>query len=126
LDSLLDDLESETNVTIMKQNDILVEIEKVNDLKENPCYEVLGLLEEWASEKQYSHDELLNYAGELWVTRAQFEKDLKKIKTGSQLKMEKAIERVKKHMEYYKRKSVFLLEANEVMLLSHMVIESIE
>ena len=74
------------------------------------------LLDRWDGEELHTEEGLVKFANELWVTVAEFEKDLKESMKGHELVLSMKEFRHQSHVDWIKNKFGFYIELYETTI----------
>eukprot|EP00347_Sterkiella_histriomuscorum_P013592 403364126 len=97
----------------------MADSEQTSIENKQPGNKIQNMLESWEAEiknKCWSKDELENYAGELWLTADQFEKDLQDDVKGFDLEKQMIIKFYRQRIDQQKLKTGMFIEALETAL----------
>lgn len=118
IDSIVDTMEDTTNA--ISQDIMAFEHEATaleREVKEPPLLKLTEMLDRWSSEPIHTKDEIQKFAHELWVSLAEYEKDLKEGVQGHQIIIAMKDYKFMNHIEWIKNKFGFQLDLYEVRAL---------
>lgn len=79
-----------------------------------PLQKITDMLERWSREPIHTQDEVIKFATELWVSLADYEKDMKESVKGHQIIISIKEHKYMSHIEWIKNKLGFYAELYEV------------
>ncbi len=77
------------------------------EIKEPPLVKLAEMLDRWSSEPIHTNDEIQKFAHELWVSLAEYEKDIKEGVQGHQMIIAMKEYKYMNHIEWIKNKFGF-------------------
>ena len=118
IDSIVDTMEDTTNAL---SQDVMTFEHETNalerEVKEPPLLKLTEMLDRWSSETIHTNDEIQKFAHELWVSLAEYEKDIKESVQGHQIIIAMKDYKFMNHIEWIKNKFGFQLELYDVRAL---------
>ncbi|CDW79813.1 UNKNOWN [Stylonychia lemnae] len=118
IDGLVSNFENNTDEMAVDLMEFEKEVEKMDHQKavDQPGEAMQEMLEKWDGEEVQNEEEIQKYAGELWVSLEEYEKQLKEEIKGHQLHYNKLETLLNCRIRSYKLKTCFRIDALELAL----------
>ncbi|CDW90671.1 UNKNOWN [Stylonychia lemnae] len=118
IDNLVEFMEDNTNEMAQDVEKFEQDFKQLEEQKEtnHPLAKLQDLLDRWSKEDLKTEDEIQKFAGELWVTVSEFEKDLKESLKGHEIILAMKDHKYTTHIDWIKNKFGFYIDYYETTM----------
>ena len=118
IDNLVEFMEDNTDAMAQDVEKFQKDVEDLEKTKEtnHPLQKLTDLLDRWSRDEPHTQEDIIKFASELWMTLAEYEKDLKESVKGHEIILAMKEYKYSTHLDWIKNKLGFYMDLYETVM----------